>query len=218
MPRFHPRPILVLLAYLSGSMAAGQTPCSPWKVQVFPADLSLAQRACIGVSELASPGVFLGSALVSGVSQWRNNPQMRTRDTDDIAVRFAHLYERRTARITGEVLMGYWHHEDLRLHRSGEQGVWSRTRFALLSVLESPGANGDTRVALAPLVGSLGSGLTSMALYQRQNSLGWGLERSGLAYSHYFVRALFHEFSPDLWNLAPRFVRNKLHNQALPTD
>ena len=116
------------------------------------------------------------------------------------------------------MLVGYWHHEDPRLHRSGRQGVWPRTRFALLSVLESPDASGNARMAFAPLAGSLGSGLTSMALYQRQNSLGWGLERSGLAYSHYFARALVHEFSPDLWNLAPRFVRNKFHNQTLPTD
>ena len=185
MSRFHLRPFIAL-TFVACSAAVAQTPCIPWKVQTFSADLTFADRACTGLAELTNPGVFLGTGLLSGFSQWRNNPHMNATDSDDIAVRFAHLYERRTARITGEILVGYLHHEDLRLHSSGKQGVWLRTRFALLSVINSPDSDGNARMALAPLAGSLGSGLTSMALYQRQNSLGWGLERSGLAYSHYF--------------------------------
>jgi hypothetical protein len=71
-------------------------------------------------------------------------------------------------------------------------------------------------MAFAPLAGSLGSGMTSLALYQRQNSIGYGLERSGLIYSHYFMKALFHEFGPDLWNMAPHFV--KKHRPATTSD
>jgi len=213
---------LVMLAVIASSFAlvvagqdvlpetdsgAGSFRCNPWKVQVFSANLSFAERSCLEFSQLASPSVLAGSAAMAGFSQWRNSPHMRKTDSDDLAIRFEHLYERRTARITGEFIAGYLHHEDPRFHPSGKQGVWRRTGAAFLSVIESPDENGKARIAFAPLAGSLGSGLTSMALYQRQNSIGYGLERSGLVYSHYLVRALYHEFSPDLWSIAPKFIR-----------
>jgi hypothetical protein len=191
--------------------------CNLWKTQLLPSDLSFNQRLCIGFSELANPWAFLGSGVAAGLSQWRNSPHMKITDYDDISVRFEHIYERRAARITAEILVGYWHHEDLRPHSSGQKGVWHRTGAALLSVLESPDSDGHARIAFAPLAGSLGSGLTSMALYQTQNSIGWGLERSGLIYTHYFVRALYHEFSPELWSLAPHFIR-KYHTADIPAN
>ncbi len=70
-------------------------------------------------------------------------------------------------------------------------------------------------MAFAPLAGSLGSGFTSMALYQRQTSVGYCLERSALVYSHYFARALYHEFAPEIWSLAPKFIR-KYHPATVP--
>ncbi len=214
---------LAVIAFASALVAAGQAllpdssptsapfRCSLWGVQTFSADLSLAERSCLEFAQLASPSAFAGTTALAGFSQWRNNPHMRKPDADDIAVRFEHLYERRTARVTGEFLVGYLHHEDPRFRPSGKQGVWRRTGAALLNVMESPDENGRARMAFAPLAGSLSSGLTSMALYQRQNSIGYGLERSGLVYSRYLVRALYHEFSPEIWSLAPKFVR-KYHS------
>lgn len=193
------------------------TSCNPWKMQSFSADLSVGERTCLEFSPLASPALAVETGLMAGLSQWRNNPHMKRSDSDDIAVRFEHMYERRTARVTAETLVGYLHHEDPRLRVSNEQGAWRRTRFALLSVLESPDQDGNVRIALAPLAGSLGSGLTSMALYQRQNSLGYGLERAGIVYGHYFARALYHEFSPQIWSLAPHFIR-KRHADTLSVD
>jgi hypothetical protein len=192
--------------------SAGNVPsgCNPWKLNTFSTDLSFGERACIGLSDLASPGLALQIGVMSGVAQWRNNTHLNKNDNDDIGTRIAHAYERHAARVTAETLVGYLHHEDPRLHASGEQGGWRRTRAAFLSVLESPDQDGKARMAFAPLAGSFGSGLTSMALQSRQNSLGYGLERSGLVYSHYFVRALAREFSPEIWSLAPRFVK-KFH-------
>lgn len=189
------------------AIQAGPVVCNPWKIQSFSTELSFSERACLEFSQLVSPGLAIESGLMAGYSQWRNSPHMRNGDADDIAVRFEHLYERRTARVTAETLVGYLHHEDPRLRVSGQKGVWHRTGFALLSVLESPDQDGKARIAFAPLAGSLGSGLTSMALYQRQNSIGYGLERSGFIYSHYLIRALYHEFSPEIWSLAPHFIR-----------
>ncbi len=84
-------------------------------MQALSTTLSFAERSCFEFSEMLSPGLFAESAFAAGISQWRNSPHIRRPDSDHIAVRFEHLYERRTARITAETLVGYWHHEDPRL-------------------------------------------------------------------------------------------------------
>jgi hypothetical protein len=176
-------------------------------------ELSFRQRFCFELAEAASPATLLGSAAIAGFSQWKNNPRMSPHDADDFSVRFEHAYERQTARLTAELFVGYLHHEDPRFHSSNKHGVWRRTGAALLNVMARPGGDGAEQIALAPIAGALGSGLTSMALYQQQNSLRYGLERSGISYSGYFIRALFHEFSPELWSLTPHFIRK--HHEAV---
>jgi hypothetical protein len=178
-------------------------------IQALPTQLSFRQRACFILAESASPGRFAQAAAAAGFSQWRNLPRMSPHDADDFGTRFAHIYERQAARAVAELLVGDLHHEDPRLHFSNAQGAFNRTRAALLSVVISPGEDGQARPAFAPMAGSLGSGLTSMALYQYKNSLSYGLERSGVSYGFYFVRAVVHEFSPELWSLAPQFVRKR---------
>ena len=189
--------------------SAPSTTCNPWVIQALPTELSFRQRACFILAELASPGRFAEAAAGAGFSQWRNSPRITPRDADDFGTRFGHIYERQAARATGELLVGSLHHEDPRLHFSNAKGALNRTRAALLSVVTSPGEDGHARVALAPIAGSLGSGLSSMALYQYQNSLSYGFERSGISYGFYFFRAVVHEFSPELWSLAPPFVRKR---------
>ncbi len=189
------------------------TTCNPWIIQTLPTELSFRQRFCLELAHLASPATFIETATITGYSQWRNSPLIEPHDADDFSLRLGYLYERQAARGTAELFVSYLHHEDLRPHPSNKQGFWLRTGAALLTVLASPGENGNGRVALAPIAGALGSGLTSMALYPRQDSLMYGLERSGLSYSGYFARALIHEFSPEFWSLTPRFIRK--HHQAL---
>jgi hypothetical protein len=213
------KPSLLLLAV--GAVAAfpcavAQTPdpqlatsCNPWIIQTLPTELSFRQRTCLGLAQMASPGLFLGAAAVAGISQWRNSPRITPRDGDDYALRFEHLYERQVARVTAEVLVGQLHHEDPRYHPSNAQGTWRRIRASLLTVVESPDEDGHLRPAFVPIAGSFGSGLTSMALYQHQNELSDGLRRSGFSYCGYFARAIIHEFSPELWSMAPGFVRKR---------
>ncbi len=199
---------------LASPLGSGRATCNPWRPVLLTDRLSFAERSCFALSQLVNPGLMAATAFQAGFSQWRNSPHMNKSDSDDVSVRFEHLYERRTARVTAEMLVGYWHHEDPRPRISGATGTWRRTGAALMSVLTSPDENGQARMALAPLAGSLASGFTTMPLYQRQNSVGWALERSGLVYSRYFARALYHEFSPEIWSLAPKFVR-KYHKSSV---
>lgn len=184
------------------------TSCNPWVIQTLPTELTFRQRVCLGLAHLASPLTFADIAAISAYHQLRNvAPSINPRDAEDYGSRIGYGYERQTARATAELLAGYLHNEDPRPHPSNSHGAWKRTRCAILSVLESPGPDGNERVALLPIAGALGSGLTTMALFPHQNGWSNGLERSGIAYGFYFGRAVAHEFSPELWLLAPQFVR-----------
>lgn len=189
------------------------TSCNPWIIQALPTELTFRQRFCLELAHLASPATFIETGMIAGYSQWRNSPLIEPHDNDDFSIRLSYLYQRQAARGTAELLVSYLHHEDLRPQASGKHGAWVRTASALLTVVASTGEDGTGRVALAPMAGALGSGLTSMALYPKQNSLMYGLERSGLSYCGYFARALFHEFAPEIWSLTPYFIRR--HHEGL---
>jgi hypothetical protein len=182
------------------------TTCNPWVIQALPSELSFRQRFCLQVAHLASPATFVQAAATAGYAQWRNNPTIAPHDADDFSVRLSHSYEQQVARATAELFVSYFHHEDLRPRPSNKIGTWRRTGAAFLSVVTSSDSDGNARLAFAPMAGALGWGLTSMALYQQKNSLPYGLERSGVSYGFYFVRAVLHEFSPELWSLTPRFI------------
>jgi hypothetical protein len=188
-------------------LPASPSTCNPWVIQSLPSELSFRQRFCLQLAHLASPATLFQATAAAGFSQWRNKPAISPHDADDFSVRLGHSYEQQAARATAELFVGYFHHEDLRFHPSHKASPWQRTRAAFLSVMVSPDSDGNARVAFAPMAGALGWGLTSMALYQQRNSLAYGIERSGVSYSAYFARALFHEFSPELWSLTPRFIR-----------
>ncbi len=192
---------------------ASTSTCNPWIIQVLPTELSFRQRFCLELAEAASPATLMGAGLMAGYSQWKNSPRISPHDGDDFSVRYMHAYERQAARASAELFVGYLHHEDPRFHSAHKQGAWRRTGSAFLGVLATPGGDGSERMNFAPIAGALGSGLTSMALYQQKNSLSYGLESSGFSYCWYFARAVIHEFSPELWSLAPSLIRK--HHQAI---
>jgi hypothetical protein len=107
------------------------------------------------------------------------------------------------------MLAGYLGHEDPRIRPALEHGTWNRTKAALASVLITRDSEGAGRLALAPIGGSLGSGMMSMGFYRKNNTFGDGLERSAITYCTYFARALGREYKPDLIILAARLRHKK---------
>ena len=195
---------------LAAALAAQQPSCNPWKFERdAAADFSFKQRACSQAARLAKPSMALHAAVVAGFGQWRNNPEVFHQSPDEFAHRFAVFYARRTAQNTGELLAGYFNHEDPRPHISQDHGFWNRTRSALLSVVQTKDADGSVRPALAPIAGAFGSGMVGVACYERDNDAAHGFRRSGIVYSTYFANALFREFKPDLSTFAYRLLRQK---------
>ncbi len=170
--------------------------------------LTLRQRACWHGSELLSPWAAVRAGFSSGIGQWRNDPYVKGQDVDDYAHRFAVYYVKRTARETGELIAGYLNHEDPRFHPSGQTIFKKRMGSALLSVLVTRSDEGS-RPALAPIVGSLGSGFAGAAFYREHTSPQYALQAAGICYGGYFGRALYREFRPDILFAVHRMLHIK---------
>ena len=125
--------------------------------------------------------------------------------------RFAAFYARHSAQATGELLVGYLHHENPLKQPSGLHGNWRRIGAAMLSVVETTDPDGSVRPAFAPIAGAFSSGMTGIALYRYpgQTAFDVGLKHSAGVYSGYFVTAIFREFKPELTSLAYRATRHR---------
>jgi hypothetical protein len=176
--------------------------------------LSLRQRACYYGQRLISPSTILRTAFASGISEWRNSPYESRELRDDYAYRFATQYASRAAKSSSELLAGYFNHEDPRPRPSHENGVWDRTRAALLSVVAIKDEEGNSRPALSPIAGAFGSGFVETACYRTNHTAEDGLWRTGISYTSYFMTALYREFRPDIRAFASRLRHKK--NDAAP--
>ncbi|HTU47012.1 MAG TPA: hypothetical protein VMF91_18265 [Bryobacteraceae bacterium] len=211
---------LTLAVLAVASLAAAQIPFTP--VSASPDKLSLCsslqlvaakqltfrQRACWYGSELASPWAAVRAGFSSGLGQWWNDPYMKREDADDYAHRFAVYYVKRNARETGELIAGYFNHEDPRSHPSGETAFKKRIHSALASVLITRDDAGS-RPALGPIAGSLGSAFAGAACYREHTGAEYALRGAGITYSSYFGKALYQEFRPDISSLVTRMLHKR---------
>lgn len=183
--------------------------CNPWKFQPPANEYTFQERACLQASRLLNPSMAIHAGFAAGMGQWRNSPNILHEDLDEFGRRYGAFYARHAAQDAGEFIAGYLNHEDPTPKPSNLNGFWNRTRAAMLSVVQIRDQDGSIRPALIPIAGSLGSGLTSMPLYNSRNSLDDGFRRSGLVYSGYFATAFFREFKPEFTSLAYRALHHK---------
>jgi hypothetical protein len=169
-------------------------------------NLTLKQRACYFGRPLIAPQFALATGFISVFDQFRNSPRIEHDRWDKLPHRFEVYYARHAARDAGELLVGYLHHEDPRLHKSKESGFWRRTNSALMSVITSPDEEGHLRPALAPIAGSFSSALVGTVMYRHSETLPSMLIRAGGVYGLYFVRAAFAEFKPEFNSLLHRVL------------
>jgi hypothetical protein len=174
------------------------------------------QRACYYATRVLAPGGLVRSAFSASWSDWRNSPWSRDHGFDNFGDRLAAFYARRSAQNAGEFIAGYLHHESLTAAPSGKNGFWNRTLYAFRSVLVTPDGESGERFALAPMAGALGSGMTSIAVYQHRNDLADGFRRSGLNYGGYFGTAFLREFRPDLTRVANHLLRRDKFDEFKP--
>ena len=190
------------------SQSGSESPCKSLSIQAAK-ELTFQQRTCFYMEHLIAPSTVLHGAFAAGFGQLRNVQHVPDQDLSEFGHRFGVFYARRTARNSAELLAGYLNHEDPRARPAQEHAFWNRIRASFSSVVMVKDADGSYRPALTPIAGALGSGMTSMAFYRKNNTFADGLQRSGLAYSCYFASALAHEFQPDLTGLVYRIRHRK---------
>jgi hypothetical protein len=215
---YHVRALSALLAFAASLAAQALSPhSSPVpKVSVCSVyllahsdDLTLRQRSCYYGERLISRSGILTTAFASGISQWRNSPREAHQGTQGYSHRFAARYASRAAMSGSELLVGYLNHEDPRPRSSRANGVWNRTRSALLSVVVIKDEDGNSRPALSPVAGAFGSGFVGALCYKTNSTAEDGLRRTGISYSGYFMKAIFNEFHPDISAFAARLRHRK---------
>jgi hypothetical protein len=171
--------------------------------------LTFWERACWHGSELLSPWGAVAAGFSSGLGQWHNYPYVRNQDSDDYVHRFAVYYVKRSARETGELIAGYFNHEDPRPHTSGQTLFRKRLGVALLSVLVTRDDLSASHVALAPIAGSLGSAFAGAAFYRQHTGVGYAFRGAGISYGSYFGRAVYREFRPDILLAIDRMLHRR---------
>jgi hypothetical protein len=215
---YHVRAVSTLLLFAASIAAQALSPhgtpvpkvsvCSVYLL-AHSEDLTLRQRSCYYGERLISRSAILTPAFASGISQWRNSPYEAHQDAGDYAHRFAARYASRAAMNGSELLVGYLNHEDPRPRPSMTNGVWNRTRSALLSVVVIRDEDGNSRPALSPVAGAFGSGFVGAVCYKTNHTAEDGLRRTGISYSGYFMKAVFNEFHPDISAFASRLRHRK---------
>ena len=172
-------------------------------------EITFRERFCFYESKLISPGTAAHGIALAAFAQFTNRPYVQDQGPEEFGRRVGLFYIRRIGQNGGELFAGYLNHEELVPHASLQHGFWKRSRYAAMAVLTATDDNGKLRPALAPIAGSLGSGMMSAAFYRHSNGLEGGLSRAGFTYGTYFATALVREFEPDLSNFAAHLHRKK---------
>lgn len=211
-----PLPTLFSLVLASTFVVNAQSPAptlsssSPKDCRAFTLQtvetLTLKQRACFAGKQLISPQFALAAGIASAYGQFLDSPHIYHTGLAEFQRRYEIHYAYRGARTTAELIVGYLHNEDPRFRRSIAHGFWRRTNSSIRNVLISPDADGNARVAYAPIAGAFGSAFTASMLYRHSETLPNTLEHAAAVYSFYFVRSFYQEFKPEFTTYARHFL------------
>lgn len=161
-------------------------------------ELTFEQRACYYTDQLLKPSMAVRAFGVSGFDLLRDSPREQADGVGSLGQRFSIFYARHAAQSAGELVAGYFNHEDPRFQSSDQDGVWKRTKGALLNVMVNRTPDSHTRVALAPIAGAFAAGFVGMGCYPMEGRMREGLLWTGAAYGGTLGTALLREFKPDL--------------------
>lgn len=172
-------------------------------------ELTFEQRACYYADRMLQPSKAVEAFGVSGFDLLRNSPREGTDGMGSLGQRFSIFYARHAAQSAGELVAGYFNHEDPRFRSSDQEGVWRRTRGAVLNVMVNGNPESRTRVALSPIAGAFAAGFVGMGCYPMEDRMKEGFLWTGVAYGGALGTALLNEFKPDLVRLLARRRRRK---------
>lgn len=211
--------VLPFLALVCCGIACGQSLLPQLSIKASGCDtaglsaaqeLTFRQRACYYADRMLKPSLAVRAFGVSGFDLLRDSPREPSDGMGSLGQRFSIFYARHAAESASELLTGYFNREDPRFQRSDEEGVWNRTKAALLNVVLNRNPDSGTRLALSPIAGAFAAGFVGIGCYPMQNRVEEGFLWTGFAYGGTLGTALLREFQPDLVRFLARHRRKHL--------
>jgi len=161
--------------------------------------LSQKERAEAYAKGLFSPFHFLTAAGSAAISQWKDVPPAWGQGGEGFGLRFGNYFAKQTVQRTlrwwGEAAL----HEDNRYFGSGKHGVWTRTKYAVVSSVLARHDDGKQYFSFSQLGSTAGAAFISR-LWQpsTNNSPGDGATSFGISMATNAGLNVLREFLPDM--------------------
>ena len=167
-----------------------------WQPPPNAAWLSLGERFAIYRHSILSPYSLIGPALGAGSGQWEDEPPAWGEGAEGYGRRFGSGMARHL--ISESIRAGFAaaDGEDPRYHRSGERGIWPRTRHVIIETVTSQTASGARIPAFSRFAGVYGAAFISNTWYpENRATVGYALRRGSSSFGSSFAFHLFEEFA-----------------------
>ncbi len=161
--------------------------------------LTQSERAESYAKGLFSPFLFVTAAGSAGITQWQDVPHSWGQGAEGFGRRFGNYFAKqtvtRTLRWGGEAAL----HEDNRYFQSGKHGVWTRTKYALVSSVVARHDNGKQYFSFSRLGSGAGAAFISRTWQpSSDNSAADGARSFGISMGTNAGMNVFREFLPDI--------------------
>lgn len=163
------------------------------------AGLTFRDRMRIYEHSFVEPGGLIGPLMGAGIAQLRDTPPEWEQGAAGYGRRFASAYGRSVISRTIAFGVAAADREDSRYFRSGDRGIWRRTRHAVGATFVSRAGSGGSMPAISRFTGIYGAAFIANSWEPAsQDSPKDALERGSTALLSSVGWHVFEEFWPDI--------------------
>lgn len=159
--------------------------------------LTLGEKYKLAIDRSVDPLEIVRIALGATLDQARNYPEEWGQGWDAFGVRVASGFGQHL--VKEQIEFGVWaiDHEDPRHRRSGLQGVWPRTRYAVIHTFIARRDDGGSMPAYSRFIGDYGAGFISREWYPaRFHDVQQGLDAGSVSLGLDVAINVAREFMP----------------------
>lgn len=161
--------------------------------------LSVEEKAKVFGHRIIAPSALAKTAFTSGINQWRDT----TPEWGQGMAGYARRYGSKTGTRAAENAIGFVtaaaFHQDPRYFRSGENGFWRRTQYAVKSTFVTRDDSGQNQIAIWKIAGNYGGQVVSNIWKpDRYHDVPDTLARGSVSMGYDAASNLLKEFWPDI--------------------
>jgi hypothetical protein len=123
--------------------------------------ISVGDKAKLHAKRIIAPSGLIKSAFAAGINQWEDSPEEWGQGMKGYGRRYGHkLLNRGVENAIGFSVAAAFR-QDPRYFRSGEQGVWRRTKYAIVNTFVTRTDSGGRTISLWRFAGNYGASFVS---------------------------------------------------------